>query len=152
MASKFIQWAAAAGPGNDNSKTTDAGLLFLRLALGFMMAFGHGWGKLTGFGERASKFADPFGLGPEITLALAVFAEFFCSLALAVGLLTRAVVIPLIITMLTAAFIIHSDDPWNRKEFALLYFVPFVTLMLSGAGRYSLDAMLFGRKPEAPKA
>jgi putative oxidoreductase len=44
-----------------------------------------------------------------------------------------------------AAFVIHGGDPWKKKEFALLYAVPFLTLILTGGGRYSLEAML-GKK------
>ena len=44
------------------------------------------------------------------------------------------------VTMLVAALIIHGDDPWAKKELALLYFFPFAALFLTGAGRYSLDA------------
>jgi putative oxidoreductase len=118
--------------------TLSAGLLVLRVGMGVMMAFGHGWGKLAGFGESADKFADPYGLGSPVTLSLAVFA---CSLALALGLLTRAAVIPLIVTMLTAAFMIHADDPFGRKEMALMYLAPFVTILITGPGRYSLDRL-----------
>ena len=106
------------------------------------MAYGHGWGKLAGFGERAAKFTDPYGLGGELSLGLAVFAEFFCSIALALGLLTRIAVVPLMITMLTAVLIIHADDPWGRKEMAVLYLVPFVTILIAGPGRYSVDRLL----------
>ena len=116
----------------------------LRIGIGLMMALGHGWGKLSNFGEYAAQFADPYGLGATASLSLAVFAEFFCSLALALGLLTRAAVVPLIVTMLTAALIIHADDPWGRKELALMYLIPLVTILIAGPGKYSLDRM-FGR-------
>ena len=129
--------------GNDSR--VGVGLLLLRIgAGGFMLAF-HGWGKLVNFGDRWGKFGDPIGLGPEASLILTVFAEFFCSLALILGLFTRAAAIPLLITMLVVAGIVHADDPWNKKEFALLYAIPFLTLMLTGGGKYSLDVKLFRR-------
>ncbi len=46
--------------------------------------------------------------------------------------------------MLVAAFIIHGDDPFKKQEFALLYAVPCVALMLTGPGRLSLDALVLG--------
>lgn len=79
-------------------------------------------------------------------MALVVFAEMFCSLAIILGFAVRLAAIPLIITMLVAAFIIHGDDPWQKKEFALLYLTPFLVLVFSGAGRYSLDMMLFKKQ------
>jgi putative oxidoreductase len=135
---RLLDWFLSRNVGPLNTASS-VGLLFLRVAVGSMMAFGHGWGKLAGFGERAAQFSDPYGLGSTVSMGLAVFAEFFCSLALALGLLTRAVVIPLIVTMLTAALIIHADDPWGRKEMALMYLIPFVTILIAGPGKYSLD-------------
>ena len=110
------------------------------------MLFGHGWGKLAGFGEFAPQFADPFGLGPTATLALAVFAEFFCSLAIIFGIFTRLSTIPLIITMLTAVFIIHGADPFQKQELGLIYLMAYLAIFIAGPGRYSLDAMITGKK------
>lgn len=122
---------------------TNIGLLILRVVTGLLLAFGHGWGKLVNFSERAANFADPFGFGSPFSLGLAVFAEFFCALALALGILARLSTLPLIILMLTIILVIHIDDPWNKKEFALLYLIPFVTILLTGPGKYSLDNLIF---------
>ncbi|MFH2055407.1 MAG: DoxX family protein, partial [bacterium] len=110
-----------------------------------MMAFGHGLGKLTTFSERAAGFADPFGFGSTLSLSFAVFAEFFCSLLLVLGLFTRAIVIPLMITMAVAFLIIHAADPFGRKELALLYFTTYATIFFAGPGKYALDR-LFARR------
>lgn len=118
------------------------GLLLLRVSVGSMMLLGHGWGKLTSFTERSSSFPDPLGIGSSLSMALATGAEAFCALAVILGFATRWAAVPLMVTMAVAALIIHGDDPWAKKEFALLYFFPFATLLLTGAGRYSLDAFL----------
>ena len=121
----------------------DFGLLFLRMSIGLFIVFGHGWGKLINFGTMSAQFPDPTGLGSTVSLALVVFAEVFCGLAFALGLVTRFSALPLIIMMLVAATIQHADDPWSKKEFALLYLIPFVTVFLCGPGKYSLDRILF---------
>lgn len=119
------------------------GLLVLRLGAGGFMLFGHGWGKLADFGDKAVHFPDPLGIGSSTaSLALAVSAEVFCALAVMIGLATRVAAVPLIVTMLVAAFVIHADDPWAKKEFALLYAIPFLTLVLTGPGRFSADHYL----------
>jgi len=118
------------------------GLLILRVSLGCMMLFGHGMGKLLNFSEYAEKFPDPIGLGVTVSLILAIFAEFFCSILVILGFATRLAVIPLMITMAVAVLVIHGDDPWQRKEFALLYLVPFLALMFTGAGKYSIDGLI----------
>jgi len=120
---------------------TSLGLLLLRLAAGGMMLFGHGWAKLIDFSDVAPNFPDPLGLGSNnFSLALAVFAEFFCAAAVMIGIATRLAAVPLVITMLVAAFVVHGDDPWAKKELALLYVAPFLTLVFTGAGKFSFDA------------
>ena len=122
------------------------GLFILRLGTGGMMFMSHGWSKLIHFGEKAAVFPDPVGLGSLTSLSLTVFAEVFWSIAIILGFATRFAAIPLIITMLVAAFFVHADDPWQKKEFALIYLVPFFTLLFSGAGCFSLDALIRERK------
>ncbi|MGB5105659.1 MAG: DoxX family protein [Candidatus Zixiibacteriota bacterium] len=124
------------------ARKIDIGLLLLRVGIGSFMLFGHGWGKLASFAEKADTWADPIGLGPTLSLSLAIFAEFFCSLAIILGLATRAAAVPLLITMLVAATIVHAADPWSNKEFALMYGWAFITLILAGAGRFSVDSII----------
>jgi putative oxidoreductase len=131
---------------NNNQIFLSIGLLLLRLTVGGMMIVSHGWGKLIEFGEKSSVFPDPLGVGSMMSLSVTVFAEVFCAIAIILGLATRFVALPLVITMFVAAFIVHVDDPWQKKEFALLYLFPFLTLVFTGAGRFSLDAVLKKRK------
>jgi len=120
------------------------GLLILRLSAGgFMLT--HGYPKLQRLMAGEMRFGDPLGLGPEVSLVLAVFAEFFCAILVMLGLGTRLAAIPLIITMAVAAFIAHAADPFGRKEMALLYMISFVVLLLTGSGKFSVDYFL-GRK------
>jgi len=119
---------------------SDLGLLILRLGTSLPM-INHGFGKLTSFADLSGKFPDPLGVGTTASLGLTVFAEFFCAVAVALGLFTRLTVIPLITTMLVAAFVINADAPWSDKELAVLFLVPFVTILFTGPGRISLDKM-----------
>lgn len=117
---------------------TNLASLLLRLGFGGMM-LPHGWGKLNYLFSEDPSFPDPFGIGEMLSLVLAVFAEFFCSILLIIGLKSRLASIPLAFTMLVAAFIIHADDPWGKQEFPLLFFIGFVGIFLLGSGKYSLD-------------
>lgn len=62
------------------------------------------------------------------------------------GLFTRFALIPLIITMVVAGFVIHANDPlFDRgpsKELALMYLFPYIILFLTGPGRFSLDHVI----------
>jgi putative oxidoreductase len=128
------------------TKGIDLGLLMLRLGVGLFMLIGHGWGKLIGFPQLLDRFPDPIGLGPGLSLVLAVFAEVVCSVLLVLGLGTRLAAVPLLITMVVAAFIIHADDPWVKQELALMYAIPYFSLIFTGAGRFSLDELIANRR------
>lgn len=121
------------------------GLLMLRLALGLMMLGLHGWGKLTKLTSGDTVFPDPLGIGSGPSLFLATFAEFACSILLVLGLFTRLACLPLLVTMGVALFIVHASDPWGDKELALLYLAGYLTLLLAGPGRFSVDALIMKR-------
>lgn len=118
------------------------GLLIIRvLVSGFMLT--HGIPKVARlFSGQEIKFADPFGFGQAASLVLTTFAEFICSLCILLGLGTRLATIPLLITMLTAAFYAHADDPFGTKEKPLLFAVVYLSLLIFGSGRYSLDRLI----------
>jgi putative oxidoreductase len=121
------------------------GLLVLRLGSGGLMLFAHGWGKLAGFSERAANFRDPLVLGPELSLALTVFSEVVCAGLVMLGLATRLASIPLVITMAVIVFIIHGADPFRQQELPLLFGLAFLTLLFTGPGKLSLDALISKR-------
>ena len=117
-------------------------VLILRLSIAALMIT-HGLPKLSKLlagGEI--QFADPVGLGPAFSLCLAVFAEFFCSILIGIGLGTRLASIPLIITMIVAAFITHGPDPIGKKELALLYLLIYLTLLIVGSRKFSVDYLI----------
>jgi putative oxidoreductase len=130
---------------SSNPFAIDFSLLILRLFPALFMLFAHGLGKLTGYQERAQTFADPFGIGSEASLILVIFAEFFCSILIVLGLATRLATIPLIITMLVAVFIQHANDPFARQELGLLYLIIFISVLFLGPGRFSIDQLISGR-------
>ncbi len=124
----------------------DLALLIIRLGAGGMMLT-HGIPKIGRlFGEGPVKFADPFGLGPEISLGMAIFAEVICTILVMIGFKTRLATIPLIITMLTAAFYAHWDDPFGKKELPLLFVCVFLGILAFGAGKYAVDHLVKNRK------
>ena len=118
---------------------TDYGLLILRAGVGLLMLLGHGWPKLSNFTTMLDQFPDPIGLGAGLSLTLATFAEFLCSLLIIFGLFTRLASIPLLINMLVALFFVHMGDDYIMQERVMLYLLPYLTLLVAGAGRFSLD-------------
>jgi len=90
-------------------------------------------------GGGTIQFPDPLHVGATASLILTVFAEFVCAAMIVVGFKTKWAAVPLVITMLVAAFIVHGADPIGKKEFALLYAIGFLCIGMFGAGKYSLD-------------
>ncbi len=123
--------------------TLSVGLLILRVVTGSAMIINHGMKKVTGFSEILEKgFADPFGMGPKTSLALAIFAEVFCAALLIAGLLTRVASFFLIITMAVALFFIHGGNMFAQGEMAAIFLAIFLTLLCAGPGRFSLDKLI----------
>jgi len=113
-------------------------LLIFRVGVaGFMLT--HGYPKLIKVLNGDMQFGDPFGVGAEISLILAAFAEAICSFLIIIGLGTRLATIPVIITMATAAFIVHANDPLSRQELPIIYLLAFITILITGPGKYSVD-------------
>jgi putative oxidoreductase len=125
----------------------DLGLLVLRLGAGALMVSGHGLPKLAGFAEKSATFSDPLGVSPAVSLGLAVFAEFFCALAVSLGLYARLASIPLVFTMGVAALVVHADDPFKVKEKALLFLVMYLAVLVAGPGKYALSRVFSSRRP-----
>lgn len=136
------------------------GLLVIRVVLAaFMMT--HGWGKVEMvFAGNFEQFADPIGLGKPLSLILAAGAEFVCAFLVLIGAATRLAAAPLVFTMLIAAFVAHFSDPLTSGEAARLFFsgatkypaakqpalmfaAVFFGLIFTGAGKFSVDGMVW---------
>jgi len=124
-----------------NGFNESIGMLLFRVTVGASMLT-HGLPKLMSFTDRMDSFSDPLGVGSLVTLCFAVFSEFFCSVLIILGLKARLAAIPLIITMSTATFIVHSGEPFGSKEKAVLFLASFVMILFAGPGRYSFDKSL----------
>ncbi len=132
-----------------------AGALALRIPVGIVFA-AHGAQKLFGwFGgyglEGSGQFFASVGLNPGYLLALlAGLAEFFGGLALVAGLLVRPAAAALAFAMLIAIFAVHWGKGFfaasGGYEFALALFAASLSLLFSGAGRFSVDRAIIGAR------
>lgn len=117
-------------------------VLVLRLSFGFLM-IPHGYDKMQEFLAGNHDFPDPLHVSPMVSHGLTVFAEFFCSILLVLGLFTRPALVILIGCMAIVSFSIHGADPLGDKEHALLYLFAYLGIFLVGAGKYSIDTKIF---------
>ena len=118
-----------------------AAMLLLRLSVGILM-MNHGYDKLVHFSEYQPKFINFLGIGTTMSFALVIFAEFFCSLFLILGLFTRFATIPLIISCLVIIFRENHGQVFNQNALVPLYLTCYLVLLLVGPGRVSVDSMI----------
>jgi putative oxidoreductase len=132
---------------NPNSRkwAVDLGLFILRVGTGLLLA-PHGLQKLAAFGEKSEGFYNFLHLGGPVSMALTIFSELVCSILLILGLGTRLIIFPLILTMVIVVFVINGDATLGDKESGLLYLIPFVVILFTGPGRISMDQLLFRKK------
>ena len=138
----------------------DFAALILRLAVGLIF-IPHGWSKIFGK-EGAGAFAADIAANyhiPSFLGYLAAYSEFFGAILLILGLLTRLDAFLLAATMFVAAFIVGLPDalyevpPGSIKLFVALHgielplalFASCLSLLLTGGGKFALDAIVFRR-------
>lgn len=143
-------------------KEVDLGLLILRVAVGGVLIF-FGCQKMFGlFGGHgfAQQVQDFQKMGfPALFGTLAIFAEFFGSLGLIFGALTRVAALGVTINMAVATWVVLKQpdiisnifkygDVVNVRslDFPLLLCLGALAILFTGAGAFSVDAKLFGRK------
>jgi putative oxidoreductase len=127
--------------------------LILRLTLGLVM-FPHGAQKMLGwfggfgFDGTMGFFTQKMGL-PWLVGALVISGEFFGSIGLVVGFLTRFTAASLIVIMAGAILLSHlpygffmnwfGQQQGEGFEFHLLVIGIAAALLLTGGGKWSLD-------------
>lgn len=115
--------------------------LLLRLVFGVLMMHA-GYNKLVNFDTITPKFMNFMELGSKVSLSLVVFAEFFCSLFVIIGLFTRISLLPLIFTMCVALFKAHQGDFFGDGSEATLFLTAYTILLLLGPGKISVDGLI----------
>ncbi len=137
----------------------DVSSLVLRLALGAVM-FPHGAQKMLGwfgghgFAGTMHHFTENMGI-PYVLALLVVLAEFFGSLGLIAGLLTRVAALGIACVMAGAIAMVHlkfgffmnwfGNQQGEGFEYHILAIAMALALMIKGGGAASADRMLSRR-------
>jgi putative oxidoreductase len=134
------------------SKHKDFGILLLRLTTGAGFIFVHGWGKIFGgpeFWAMIGKSMSNLGItfAPGFWGFMASASEFGGGILILLGLFTRPAAAFMAFTMVVAV-ITHLSrlDPWNRVITPFEMLGIFLCLLFVGAGKYSLDNLIFRKK------
>lgn len=135
------------------SRLSEYGKPLSLLLARFAMAYGFyepAMKKWAGIENVASWFGSmgiPF---PTLNAYMAAGTETAAVILLTLGFMTRFISIPLIVIMLVAIFMVHLPNGFSAGENGFeipLYFMLFLFIFLTnGAGKFSLDRMIFGDK------
>jgi len=129
------------------NKYRDIGLLILRLGIGGMFIF-HGAPKIIGGPDKWEKIGTTMGIFgikflPVFWGFMSSFAEFFGGVCLILGLFFRPICILLTINMAVATSMhLHRGDGLGGASHAIEDGIIFLSLILIGPGKYSLDEKL----------
>jgi putative oxidoreductase len=123
------------------------GLAALRVAVAAIF-IRHGAQKLFVFGFAGvtgafTHMGVPF---PGVTGPFIGLLEFFGGIALVMGFLTRLVAVGFVFDMLVAILLVKLKGGFSGYELEFLLCGSSVALFLTGAGRFSVDALLAGRQ------
>jgi putative oxidoreductase len=128
----------------------DVGLLILRLVLGLTLA-AHGYNKFFGGGRipGTARWFESIGMKPGTFHAtVAASTEMSAGLGLAAGLLTPIPAAGFVSLMLVAAWTVHRPNGFfivkEGWEYNLVLAASAVAVATVGAGRLSLDWLIFG--------
>ena len=122
--------------------------LFFRLILayGFYTPAMMKWGNISGIAEWFGSIGIPL---PTLNAYMAASTEMAAVILLPLGLATRFISIPLIITMVVAIVTVHGGNGFeagnNGFEIPLYYMLMLFALLINGAGKISVDNIIKGR-------
>jgi putative oxidoreductase len=142
-----------------NSAFHDIGLLLVRAILAVVLMF-HGSQKLFGWFEGHGMAGFVEGIEkmevipmPQVSAYVSAGTEFFGGLLLLFGFLTRLVAIPAAFNMYVAAIVVHGSAfslADGGMEYALTLAVVATALIFTGAGRFSVDGLLWRETSPPP--
>lgn len=134
---------------NQSTLTTSARTI-LRIVAGFLFA-AHGWQKFNEFTIAGTQAAFAQMGVPAANVAAPVIAtlELVGGVALILGVLTRVFAALLAVNMLGALFLVHAPAGIYAEtggyELVLILAAAALAVALVGAGKVSVDKVLFGR-------
>jgi putative oxidoreductase len=125
-------------------RVQDLGLLFLRVSASLFLLWVHGLPKLLNYSAQLQVIEDPFHLGANLTLMLAIFAEVLCPLLIIVGLLVRLACLPILSVLLVAMVVVHPQWSIEEGQFGWLLLILFTSIFIAGPGRLALNVRFTG--------
>ncbi|VVM40637.1 hypothetical protein PS662_00267 [Pseudomonas fluorescens] len=127
-----------------DQRAEDFGLFFLRVSAGLFLLWVHGLPKLLDYSAQLQAIEDPFHLGANVTLMLAIFAEVLCPLLIITGVLVRLACLPVLAVLLIALLVVHPQWSLEEGQFGWLLLLLFTSIFIAGPGRLALNVRFAG--------
>jgi putative oxidoreductase len=117
------------------------------VAYGFYEPAMNKWADIGSVAQWFGSIGIPF---PLLNAYMAASLEIAGVILLALGLLTRFISIPLIIIMVVAIIAVHLPNGFsaadNGFEIPLYYLIFLLGFVAHGAGKFSVDRLIFGER------
>ena len=123
----------------NESKSQALGLLFLRVSASLFLLWVHGLPKLLHYSQQLTLIEDPFHLGANVTLCLAIGAEVVCPLLIIAVVWVRLACLPILAVLLVALLVVHPQWSLFEGQFGWLLLILFSSILIAGPGRLALD-------------
>ena len=127
---------------------TEPILAIVRVVTGLLMVY-HGWEvfddeKMKVYFEWDSfkKFSKPI-----LMIYLGKVVELVAGILLSLGILTRFGSLLLISIMIYITFVVGEGRFWYQEQHPFLFILLGIIYLFYGGGRYSLDHLLFKKRP-----
>jgi putative oxidoreductase len=138
-------------PTSNSNVASHIGWLIARIVFGLAITY-HGYNKVFGMTPDGEAIIIKFTAGvaamgfpqPVFFAWAAALSEFAGGILLVIGLLDRVPAFFLTITLAVALYRHHAQS-FAEMELALLFFAVFLSFLVAGPGRFSLDRVIFFR-------
>jgi putative oxidoreductase len=129
---------------------SDWGLLLIRLAFATQLIVGtqdnvFSWERMLEFRDFLEAQGMPY---PLLAAHISVYAQFGAGILWILGLFTRWAALLMVINFIVALLLVHVGLPYEQNVLALNLLAVSLCLLLTGAGRLSLDAHLLKKNPK----
>ncbi|GAA3933826.1 DoxX family membrane protein [Chitinophaga oryziterrae] len=125
------------------SNMNNIALLVYRILLGFELFRVHGLKKFRLENGQKEHVPNPLHLPDKLNGLVATFSDTVVPFLLMLGVCTRLILLPVIGVTAIGYFVVHRRDSAEVRDVPYMYTISFLFLLITGAGTYSIDHLLF---------
>ncbi len=127
------------------SNLNNAALLGFRCLLALELFRVHGMKKFRVENGQREQVPNPLHLPDKLNRLVASLSDTVVPLLIILGIGTRLAVLPTIGVTAIGYFVVHRKDSVEVRDVPYMYTICLLLLLFTGAGRYSLDNLIFNQ-------